>query len=518
MPRHNHIRAHKQQAARDLGDFVDDVKDVLGLRDDDEPTPRKQRTSTAIVYVTLEPTFTGEIGGYKTVTENEATPVVKTTKKPTPTPEVEEEEEEPTRAPTKPKTTLAQVTTKPVAKTSAVEDQETSLLSSINVSKSTSSTAEPTDDSSLHEEITTTKAAGKPLSQASSSASSTGAAEITDGGMSGGAKAGVAIGVILGLGLIAGLIFFVIRKKKSKENVDNEKVDSFGPGFVGAGAAVAGSRSEKPAANAPRLDVRPTTAFFMPNRASQMAKSSPGTGNLMSAQNNSPAKSGWERPSNQDNNAANPFGDNAATVDPVNAHGPNQMNGAGIAMAAGAAAASVGAAAANRSNSPVSGQNGAVGAVIKGPVRSTSRGGAANRSPIQGQGPFSDAARTDGGAQGTAQLVQSSSGPMPLSGVIEEGGPLSPKSAGFPGSPAAPVIVGAATGAAIGAAARNELPLYRVHLDFSPSMPDELRVRAGEIVRLLKEFDDGWVSLITCSTFQRSLILTFPSACVLLMT
>ena len=239
----------------------------------------------------------------------------------------------------------------------------------------------------------------------------------------------------------------------------------------------------------------------MPNRASQMAKSSSGTGNLMSAQNNSSAKSGWERPPNQDNNAANPFGDNAATIDPVNARGPNQMNGAGISIAAGAAGAAVAAAAANRSNSPVNGQNGAVGAVIKGPVRSTSRGGAANRSPVQGQGPFSDAARTDGGAQGTAQLVQSSSGPMPLSGVIEEGGPLSPKSADFPGSPgAAPVIVGAATGAAIGAA-NGELPLYRVHLDFSPSMPDELRVRAGEIVRLLKEFDDGWVSLITLSIF-----------------
>jgi hypothetical protein len=32
-------------------------------------------------------------------------------------------------------------------------------------------------------------------------------------------------------------------------------------------------------------------------------------------------------------------------------------------------------------------------------------------------------------------------------------------------------------------------------------MPDELRVRAGEIVKLLKEFDDGWVSLSLFTPF-----------------
>ena len=370
-------------AAREaqLGQFVEDVKGVLGLDDEDEP-PRKQRTSTAIVYVTLEPTFTGEIAGYSTVSEPDETPVPKPTQKPKPptvTVDAEEVEEEPTPEPkpTKPATTLAQVTTtKPAApKSSAPADdeveEETSLLSSIKVSKATAGSAEATAAIDLDDEVTTTKAAGTPLSNTSNtSTASAVAAGITDGGMSGGAKAGIAIGVILGLGLIAGLVFFLIRKKKSKgENVDNEKTDNFGPGFVGAGAAVAGNRSEKPMANAPRLDVRPTTAFFMPNRASQMAKPSTGNENLMNAQNNSPAKSGWDRSMNQDNNnAANPFGDAAATspttaVDPVNARGPSQINGAGIALAAGAAGAAAGAAASNRSNSPANGQNGAVGAV-----------------------------------------------------------------------------------------------------------------------------------------------------------
>lgn len=37
-------------------------------------------------------------------------------------------------------------------------------------------------------------------------------------------------------------------------------------------------------------------------------------------------------------------------------------------------------------------------------------------------------------------------------------------------------------------------PLHRVLHSFTPTMHDELRVRAGELVWLLKVFDDGWVS------------------------
>jgi len=40
-------------------------------------------------------------------------------------------------------------------------------------------------------------------------------------------------------------------------------------------------------------------------------------------------------------------------------------------------------------------------------------------------------------------------------------------------------------------AERNNV--HRVHLDFVPSMDDELELRAGQLVRMLHEYDDGWV-------------------------
>lgn len=36
--------------------------------------------------------------------------------------------------------------------------------------------------------------------------------------------------------------------------------------------------------------------------------------------------------------------------------------------------------------------------------------------------------------------------------------------------------------------------VYRILMDFIPSMEDELELRAGQVVRLLHIYDDGWVS------------------------
>ena len=44
--------------------------------------------------------------------------------------------------------------------------------------------------------------------------------------------------------------------------------------------------------------------------------------------------------------------------------------------------------------------------------------------------------------------------------------------------------------------------VHRVQLDFKPSMDDELELRTGTLVRLLHEYDDGWVSLMPYSLFQ----------------
>ena len=37
------------------------------------------------------------------------------------------------------------------------------------------------------------------------------------------------------------------------------------------------------------------------------------------------------------------------------------------------------------------------------------------------------------------------------------------------------------------------LDVHRVQMDFRPNMDDELELSAGQLVRLLHEYDDGWV-------------------------
>lgn len=283
--------------------------------------------------------------------------------------------------------------------------------------------------------------------------------------MTAGAKAGLAIGIVAVIAAILSLIFFCLRQRKKaeeRERLDDEKFTNVAPpgaAAAGAAGAPASMRGLKRLSSAPRLDVRPTTAFFMPNRASQMQNpAAANNGIQMTSQNR-----GMEQ------NRTNPFGNHAESIDPVNAAGPSLVDGAVMAGAAAGA---------------------------RGPVRSTSRGAqnkyAGNKAA---QSPFTDAARTDGsrGAQNSQQIHNTGVMPQPLAGVIEEGG------SGSPVSPVSPTMAAAAMvgGGAVTSGAASNTQLYRVHLDFSPSMPDELRVRAGEIVKLLKEFDDGWVSLFS---------------------
>lgn len=87
--------------------------------------------------------------------------------------------------------------------------------------------------------------------------------------------------------------------------------------------------------------------------------------------------------------------------------------------------------------------------------------------------------------------------------------PIPVSSAPIPPAKPAPsaglgVATGLAAGAAAGVAARSppqaRAPppgnVHRVQLDFLPSMEDELELRAGQLIRVLHEYDDGWVSLL----------------------
>ncbi|OBT49967.1 hypothetical protein VE04_09887, partial [Pseudogymnoascus sp. 24MN13] len=420
---HRHLHG-----ARDFSDFLDDLGNAVGLGNSEDKAAKREG-STRIVYVTQSPTFTDAIAGYSTSmpgSGDTSTPILLDSSTPKPTPKS-------TSTPAKPTTTAQKpMTTRTPSALSGLPD---SIVPSSTVGTSNSEVLLASQTEATSETTTPTF---------SPSTIPTAIADYSPAiGMPVGAKAGLAIGIIVVIAAILSLIFFCFRQRKKaeqRERLGDEKFTN--PTMAGL----------KRLSTAPRLDVRPTTAFFMPNRASQMQNPNAANGNgiQMTSQNR-----GMEQ------NRANPFGNHAESIDPVNAAGPSVVNGVSAA-----------------------------GVVVAGatPVRSTSRG-AQNKynGNKSAQSPFSDAARTDGNrAMNTSQQMHNTGVmPQPLAGVIEESG----RGRVSPTSAAAAVV---RPGAVTTSGAASNTNLYRVHLDFTPSMPDELRVRAGEIVKLLKEFDDGW--------------------------
>ncbi len=86
-----------------------------------------------------------------------------------------------------------------------------------------------------------------------------------------------------------------------------------------------------------------------------------------------------------------------------------------------------------------------------------------------------------------------------------------------PGQQYGPTAGGAAIAAAGGPPTST---VHRVQLDFKPTLEDELELRAGQLVRLLHEYDDGWVRSTLCMhvCIPFVSILTFPRPCVSALT
>jgi len=77
---------------------------------------------------------------------------------------------------------------------------------------------------------------------------------------------------------------------------------------------------------------------------------------------------------------------------------------------------------------------------------------------------------------------------------------LSAFSDGFvPGTPVAGPVDAAAL-----AAAGKTAPVYRVQMEYTPSQADELELHAGGLVRMLHEYDDGWVGYFNLGNLERS--------------
>jgi len=279
----------------------------------------------------------------------------------------------------------------------------------------------------------TLSAAGSSNTATTENATSSAVSKASDnGGMSTGGKIGLAIGIILLIGTVLALAAFCFMKRKrdSKRESMNEKTDDF--------AAVERTASTRTTANAPRLSLRPVTQFLP---AYGERPQSHGNALAMTA-TPTEKQSAWERPmGGQDRNRNNPFGNHAENIDSTNANGPVVVNevGPGGEIVSGLAAAPTGL------------------------TRGASKRGV---KPIDftKQSPFM-------------------SPPSPTGTEFSE-------SSEAPGTPT--LTQGSAAIAAAGGPANSAV--HRVQLDFNPSMDDELEVKAGQLIRMLHEYDDGWVS------------------------
>ena len=334
-------------------------------------------------------------------------------------------------------------------------------------------------------------------------------------GMSGGAKAGLALGILVGVAaLLAGILFIYRRKKNAMAGEkDNEKVGMHDapaplPPQVPTGAAAAPSiRTNRTMSTAPRLSLRPVTQFdptFNEQRKSG--------GNLLSiAAAAAPAAasqdraapseerpvSAWERrgAANAVTDAApaptvNPFNDPQT---PANSQPPANPFGNSAALDAAHAV------------------------IPDSPPQASPKHSAAPSTDLDARVAPAPAAAPEVDAVAVAAAISSVSMPEnefsapPSVNANADGVPASPAwTEDVPSSPAmgTPMIVGVA--GAMTAGHSNGPPggpnnVHRVQLDFKPSMSDELELKAGTLVRMLHEYDDGWVSLLHRNLFVFSL-------------
>lgn len=307
----------------------------------------------------------------------------------------------------------------------------------------TATSSSSTDDAM--ESYTSTNAVGSPVrATQSSTASSQATTEQTkETGMSAGGKAGLAIGIILAIGLLAGLIFFFMRKKKRPTNEEafNEKHSSFPRGGAPIGAAAA------------------TGAFA----ARQMQQDDRGYSKRDSSQTERvPASVRSTRTaSTAPRLSLRPITQLMSSFEPRKSGG----NALDVAAAGGLTAGSA------WERRPVNSGN-------DNPFNDAAAQDTRNNTGLTD--PFDEKRSVN---DSTATLNQPKTS-------WEANEPQTPSSATVATAAAVPI----AAGGSANAAARGPNNVHRVQLDFKPSMDDELELRSGQLVRMLHEYDDGWVS------------------------
>lgn len=443
MPMHHH--AHHQHKRENV------PRDANA-----EPADQDAATIVSVIYVTAPKTFDGPIGGYKTMDNSE----------------LDLEESSTTKAisskPSSPSATQAQTTQGTDSSSASSSSSKSDSISSAPTSKgalttSRTSSAESiisaTPTSSTQQSFTASTFISQPAATTSSAPDST----ETPQGMTGGQKAGLAFGVIIGLVALLVLILCCLRRKKNKkksyEKADDEKqpIGPPPPSITRAPSTI----STRTTATAPRLSLRPVTQF-LPDLGARRK-----SGNLLAAtggpgQNvsNAPNETLSEKTAaaNQSGDSVNPFGNHAEVSEPKAL--PIQSNAAPVNPFDSSAAPS---------DDSRLGSSLAPSAEAPAPLRI--------RTPTPTPPPEvsgAPAARAERHITPNQHNLTPARAASPALSTNSEYS-LTPVSPGYLANGPPPSNV------------------HRVQLDFKPSMEDELGLQAGQLVRLLHEYDDGWV-------------------------
>ena len=267
------------------------------------------------------------------------------------------------------------------------------------------------------------------------------------------AKAGIAFGVIGGVLVIFMIIWFIMKQRRDqleRQRLDDERFndEKFNRDFASQSASNAPATPL--AAGAIATD-RPKTANS--NQEKQLPVFPKNT------------EDAWERPvTGNSSHPSNPFGNHAETLDrPVS---PLSDIGVATSRAPVSPALSVAAPAA---------------AVAGGAVAGAAAVGALSRKA---------SLRKDLPRPPDLTLDTPSAAPVDAlhSGASSPGGAAIAAAGGPPTS-----------------------TVHRVQLDFQPTMEDELELKAGELIRLLFEYDDGWA---LCIRLDRSKQGVVPRTCL----
>lgn len=474
-----------------------------------------QATVVQVVYKTMSATFSGPIGGYVTMHQGQSLPTE--APKPSPTPEAQSKEspkETPTPTPTPAKETpketpentpTQQQQTPPAQKTSSAEPtairppQQTQSKSETVLAKATGSPSQTqaVDGNRAH------SGAASPTIDAALASSTPSSVSAASSGTSAGAKAGIAIGVLGGVFVIGLLVFFLVSRRRKQAQAeqlmdDNEKVQPtplppVQPRAITPVIAVSplGSPPMSPPMspamspepiddmpvrtnpNAPRISLRPVTQF-LPNWSLEKQAAAAAAGGAVGV-----AVTGdvVDRPNtSQSDHPANPFGQQAERVpSPIHEdasarapYTPSEMSVSDSASIPEIPHAEEAVAATAVAASAV-----AAGAAVAVAGAST----LARKQSMRNRNP------------NNVDLTVNTLATVPPSPAGTE---FSVSTPAADSAPTPQPSQGAAAIAAAGGPANSTV--HRVQLDFNSTLDDELNLKAGDVIRLLHEYDDGWVS------------------------